>query len=688
MNTAHKGALAFAAKGFPVLPTERNQQTRHVLTLSWSAATTNIDTIGEWNRKWPKANYAVHLEKAGLVCLDLDAKHENQDADAAMARLKKQGKLPETLIVRSQSGGFHIYFKRPAGKLKNLTELPGFPGIEFKANAIMTLPGSFYKNGASYEVVTNGVIATCPDFDLDTAQMPGKPAFQPHDGIPEGQRNSTLTSLAGAMRRKGSSPKAILAALSAENGRCDPPLPLAEVATIAGSVSAYEPEAASAFLDLHLTVVGNAKRLHMMYGAVARWVYPWRQAIVWTGTRWEKDESGHMHRMAHTVVHRLYMAAFGMADTKEAAKVARKALGFEMTSRINGMIEEARPLMQIDVTSLDQHPMLLNTAAGTIDLSDGSVRTASASDLITKISPVAYDPDAMCPRWKKFLLEIMNGDEEMVAFLRRSVGLSLTGDTRDDYFWFLWGAGRNGKTVFLETIERLLGDYAQRTPIETILAGKYDQIPNDIATLAGARFVAATEAGKARRFDVGRLKMLTGGDTVSARFLYKEFFSFKPQFKLWVAANNQPAIDEQSAAIWERLLLIPFRRQFIGANDDKGLEEKLIAELPGILNWAIAGCREWLEFGLLVPKPVKEATEEYRRDEDLLDDFIRANIVKDDASEGIYSQKLFDIYLAHCEDTGVKRSWSQARFSREMKERGYAKERRRAGIVWSGIKIA
>ena len=687
--TPQEGALDFAGRGYFVLPTRRNMQSRKTLTATWDDASNDPAVIREWASKWPKANYAVHLERSGLVCLDLDDKHKNQDAEAALLRLQEAGKCPETLIVRTRSGGYHVYFNRPEGDLSNLQELPGFPGIEFKANAIMTIAGSFYANGAEYRVVTNGTIADCPGFDLHPVKVSSYSGLsvQPTGGpIVPGQRNTTLTSLAGSMRRRGMSAEAILAALLVENRKCDPPLPDSEIQAIAVSVGSYTPTSDADILAPNLTDVGNAERLHMLYGDVARWVYPWDQAVVWTGKRWEKDGRGLLHAMAHAVVKRLYMAAFTMEDRDEAVKVSKKALSFESSSRIAAMIHEAGPRMAVGVDELDVDPMLFNCANGTVNLVTGKLQAPDPADMITKLSPVPLDPDAECPRWDSFLLEVMNDDTEMVAFLQRSVGLALTGDSTEDHFWFLYGSGRIGKTVFLETVHALLGDYAQSTRIETVLLSRTDQVPNDIAALAGARFVSATEASKSRQFDVGRIKMLTGGDTVRGRFLYQEEFDFKPQLKLWIAANNQPGINEQTRAIWERLLLVPFTQVFTGSKADKQLEQKLLKEAPGILQWAIRGCRHWLEDGLGIPGPVKDATETYRLDEDALEEFV-ASRLQADPDGWVLSHALYEQYLFHCETTGIKRPWSHIRFSKEMAERGYRKERTRAGAVWYGIKV-
>ncbi len=328
--------------------------------------------------------------------------------------------------------------------------------------------------------------------------------------------------------------------------------------------------------------------------------------------------------------------------------------------------------------------MLLNVENGTIDLRTGEVLPHRQADLITKLCPVEFDKDAKCPRWMKFLHRIMADDEEVIFFLQKVIGLSLTGDVTEDVFFFLHGSGENGKSTFLNIIHSLLGDYACRSQIETFLTSYHDNIPNDIAALCGARFVSAVEARKGRRFDEGKIKHFTGGDPIQARFMRAEYFEFMPQFKLWIAANSKPIISDTTRAMWRRVRLIPFNIQIPEEEQDKNLEEKLKEELPGILLWALEGCLAWQREGLGYPEAVKEATKEYEEEMDILSDFINEKLIKDPAAK-IQSSILYAEYQEYCNGIGEKKPWTMFRFSREMKERGFKRERSKKCVFWQGI---
>jgi putative DNA primase/helicase len=222
------------------------------------------------------------------------------------------------------------------------------------------------------------------------------------------------------------------------------------------------------------------------------------------------------------------------------------------------------------------------------------------------------------------LIEVFDGDREVIQFVQRAVGYSLTGDTREQCLFILWGGGANGKSTFLETIIRLLGMHAVPTPFSTVMVQRNPGSPrNDLAALHGARLVKASEAEHHSTFAESIVKEVTGGDTITARFLFKEHFSYKPTFKLWLATNHRPEIHGTDDAIWRRIRLIPFTRQFSGANKDAGLREKLEGELPGILAWAVQGCLDWQKHGLKSARIVESATLEYRQESDQVGRFIK-----------------------------------------------------------------
>jgi putative DNA primase/helicase len=297
---------------------------------------------------------------------------------------------------------------------------------------------------------------------------------------------------------------------------------------------------------------------------------------------------------------------------------------------------------------------------------------------MTKVAPAPYDADAKCPTWLAFLARIMNGNQPLIDFLQRAVGYSLTGTTGERCLLFLYGIGANGKSTFLEVLRALLAEYAQQADFTTFLERKGDSGPrNDIARLFGARVVTSSEVGEGKRLNESLVKTLTGNDTVTARFLHAEFFEFSPQFKLWLAANHRPVIRGTDNAIWTRVRLVPFLVSIPEGERDLGLKDKLVAELPGILAWAVQGCLLWHEYGLGMPAAVQEATESYRRESDTLGAFLEDCTVAE-ADAATKATELYQAYKQWAEEAGeyqltrrpsVDRSRSAASASRSAAAR-------------------
>ncbi|MCW2317629.1 putative DNA primase/helicase [Rhodoblastus acidophilus] len=268
----------------------------------------------------------------------------------------------------------------------------------------------------------------------------------------------------------------------------------------------------------------------------------------------------------------------------------------------------------------DRDPWLLGTPGGTIDLRNGALREPDPADMITKVTAVAPEAADNCPRWKQFLAESCGGDAALIAFLQRFVGYALTGLTTEHSLVFLVGPGGNGKSVFLSVLRGILGDYARVAAMDSFVASYGDRHPADIAALNGARLVVASETEEGRAWDETRLKALTGGDAVSARFMRGNFFTFTPKFKLLFIGNDKPSLRTVNDAMRRRLHIVEFGHK--PERPDLRLEEKLRAEWPAILRWALNGCRKWQMFGLRPPPCVVAASEAYFRDQDVLSRFL------------------------------------------------------------------
>jgi len=453
------------------------------------------------------------------------------------------------------------------------------------------------------------------------------------------------------------------------------------------NVRVVQPSEFAAPLGSTTTELANARRLVMQHGEDLRYCHQlgW---LAWDGRRFKPDGGGvEVERRAKATVLTIYAEAGAASDAGERKNLSRWAQQSEAASTIANSIRLARTEEGITVepSQLDADPWLLNVANGTIDLRTGDLRPHRREDLITKVVDIVYgDPDEVaCPTWLALLERILPSDE-LRGFLQRAIGYSLTGDTSEQVLFMCIGVGANGKTTTLDGCSRLLGDYGRRTDFGTFLAQDQEHVRNDIAALAGARFVYAMEVEQGRRLSEVVVKELTGGDTISARFLHREFFEFTPQFKLWLAANHKPEVRGTDHAIWRRIRLIPFTVTIPEKEQDRQLPDKLRAELPGILAWAVRGCLEWQKHGLAAPEEVRQATLAYREEQDLLGGFItdRCQVATGNKES---AASLFDEYVTWAQDSG-EQPVTKRTFGRLLRDRGFVDSKGTAGVrMWVGV---
>lgn len=434
----------------------------------------------------------------------------------------------------------------------------------------------------------------------------------------------------------------------------------------------------------NLTDMGNADRLVDLFGDDILFCYLWKQWLVWNGTRWKKDDTGEIDRKAEDTVRSIYAEAANEPDKELRFELLSHARKSEAANKIKAMLDRAKNRRPATPEQFDNDTWLFNVQNGTVTLKSGKLKPHNRGDLITKISPAPYDPNAEAPVWHAFLRRVTNNNQDLIAFLQRAAGYALTGDTSEHCLFFLHGDGRNGKSVFVEALEYIMGDYGSVARPELLMAkNQGDTIPNEIAALAGVRYVSTTETESGKRMAESMLKQWTGGDTVSARFLHAEFFKFKPQFKIFLASNHKPIIRGQDTAIWERIYLIPFTAYIPPAERDKKLGEKLQKEAEGILKWAIEGCLAWQRDGLSPPDIVKAATEEYKSEMDVLSDFLADRcIIQSNAI--VSNSKIWGAYMDWCKDNGEKYPVSRRDFKMNLERRKIFQKK--SGIrFWQGI---
>lgn len=437
-------------------------------------------------------------------------------------------------------------------------------------------------------------------------------------------------------------------------------------------------------VDLTDTDIANAQRFARQHGADVRFT-PERGWFVWDGRRWLADDKNlkvvtRAKQTALTIFDELKSAA----NRDEAYRHARKS---QSKSAIEAMIWLARSEsgVPIRLTDLDADGWVLNVANGTVDLRTGILRPHAREDLISNLVNVKFDPKADCELWDSFLWRVTDHDEELYNYLRRFVGYLLVADTSDQSLHFLWGLGANGKSVFCEVLLRLLGDYAVAVSPDLIMMRRHGGIPNDVARLRGVRAALMNETSQGSRFDEAKLKDLTGGDTLTARFLHQEFFDFRPTHRILIRGNHKPAIAGNDEGIWRRLRLVPFTVQIPAEEQDRNLLRKLEAELPGILNWALAGCLEWQRDGLKPPAIILEAVRQYREESDSLGRFIGECCEVGKLNE-VKSSAFFSRYQQFCE-TAAERWLASKDLPGEMERRGFQWKRTNTGGMFYGLKL-
>lgn len=432
--------------------------------------------------------------------------------------------------------------------------------------------------------------------------------------------------------------------------------------------------------DYHRTDAGNAERFANRYRAELAWVpgVGWHR---WSNGRWGRADDSEVLKLSLQSARTLYNEARDAdRDAQHAAtKHAVVSLG---RARIEAAPLLARGELLISADRLDCDPMLFNCRNGTVDLCTGTLRPHRQSDYLTKIAPVDYDSEADCPLWEAFLKRVVPS-LAMRDFLRRAVGYTLSGDVGEQVIFFLHGTGSNGKSVFISTVQAMLGDYATTGAPDLLVERRNEAHPTDLAALRGRRMVVCAEIEQGKWLAEARLKSLTGGDVISARFMRQDLFTFEPTHKLWLFGNHQLRVRGTDNAIWRRIRQVPFEETIPENECDRDLPAKLRSELPGIVAWAVRGYLEWRRDGLAPPREVTEATEAYRKSQDRAGAFL-AEACRVEPGERCTSAELYTAYSAWCSAEGEK-VWTNTAFGTALRERGFTPRRTNRGKGWEGV---
>jgi len=690
--TAHlQAALTYAARGWRVVPTWHltpdgtcacrlgsacEHAGKHPRVKDWPrVASSEEDVVRGWWETWPDANVSIVCgRESGVFVVDVDPRH---DGDASLQEYEENTEygMPATLTAATGGGGRHLFYAWPEDGEPVPSLVDWLPGVDVRGTGGQVVaPPSPHESGRFYtwsrgweegparppgELVAR--IRAAYNGPGERESLP--PGADILDGVPEGKRNVTLFRWACRLRRQLGDDRKAVEVLVREAGR-KAGLGEEELGTLLDSAFRQDHDDWSAtrwaaggvgdgegFGTRPLTDDGNALRLVDRWGEDLLWTAS-RGWCWWDGRRWERDETLRSQSLARETaravsVEELAEAVEGVRDDVEPKALATWAQKSQSAGRVESMLRLARDHLARRDADLDAKPWLLCVRNGTVDLRSGRLQPHSREDLLTRVAPVAWDEDAECPRWEAFLRDVVPGVEER-AFLKAAVGYSLTGVTDAKAMFILWGAGNNGKSVFVEAVRTILfGEYAKVAPKTLVMQGGQEH-PTELAGLAGVRFVTlGEEVTKRDRLRSGLLKSLTGGDTVTARFMRQDFFDFEPELKLWVPTNHKPGLQDFGEAMTSRLRLVPFTQVIPEeARRDRG---EVIAEFreegSGMLRWALDGLAEWRRVGLRGTTAMQEEVESWVDDDDLIKQFLD-EVCYDVGEDGAWTEGS-DVYRAY-----------------------------------------
>ena len=673
--------------GFSIIPIKEGSKKPAVTWRAYQARRATREDLDGWFGNGRPFNIGIVTgDVSGVIVIDCDSPEAVAWAEA---------NLPLTPMMTRTARGQHRFYRHPGRPVRSRARIEtGDERIKIDVRGdggYVVAPGSVHETGHVYEMKGNwpDTLDDVPVFD--PAWLESGPSIPPTDRstsevaetVVEGRRHETLASLAGSMRRRGMGREAIRAALLAENQtRCQPPLPDSEVEGIAASVSSYDPAANQPVYPL--TEAGNGEFIAHQYRDVLRFDHRRGRWLKFENHRWTPDVKAEVRGLATQAMRERFQQAVWIEDTNERKKAAKHAIASESRKGIEAALyfAKAQPQIADGGDNWDGNPLLLGCPNGVVELETGTLRPGRREDRITMQTRALYDPEARPPRFLRFLDEVFNGDRALIAFLQRSAGYALTGLTTEQCLWFFWGKGANGKSTFTGALNHALGDYAYTSPFSTFERRQRSSVPNDLAALAGRRFVIASETREGTKLYEGRLKSMTGGDPLTARFLNCEFFTFEPTMKLFLCVNHLPVIEDDSLGWWRRVRLVPFKQTF---DLDRTLADTLKGEAAGILAWAVQGCLKWRQDGLQPPPSVLAATEMDQEDSDPLGDFLASSCDISERGE-IRAKDFYELYAQWAEQEGLgdRERLTVAMFGRRMSQR-FETGRTNTGKRYEGV---
>ena len=690
--------LKLADKGFSLFPLSPLSKIPTKNSNGVSDATNNRERLLEWHAENPNFNWGIAggritgNDSHYLIVVDVDTKEGKNGKFELEKLVDTYGEVPQTLKIRTHSGGLHYYFKTRIMKNHYARTIRDTKHIDIKSEGgYLVLWGSETPTG-KYQVESGHIdeLAYLEDwFGEDTEKLisPGKSdksylrqgTIARHDG-----RWAYITSWAGKFRADGLKGEALFQALLQKR---DSTMEVGEddrfndlwIKKLADNYSGY-PD------NFPPTDQGNADRFLAVNGSEVLHSHElgWH---VWTGKQWERDMGEKkVMQYAGDLIQIVNSEIYHSEDKKhkKVLEATRRMLSMH-NSRKNALsIAKVSPLVSVRADQFDTAPFLFNVDNGIINLTNGEIIKHSPEMRMTKIAPIMYAQHEEAPLFNKFMDEITLGDTSLKKWLQVYFGYAMTADVREQLFAVFHGSGGNGKTVLVNVISHIMGQYTLETPVETIINTRNQKsASNDIARIKGARLITVRESDQGHSLAESLIKSLTGGDKITARFLHREFFEFRPVAKWILFTNHKPTIRGTDKGIWRRVKLVPFNYSVPDDKKDKMLEPKLLAEAQGILNWLIEGCLEWQKNGFPKCDAIDNATNEYQEDEDRLGEFLTEAIQRG-PNYKVSASELYKAYRLYCRNAG-EYALNTKNFGKELAEKGFSKRREAKGNFWLGI---
>ena len=688
--------LKLAEKGFRLFPLSPLSKIPLKGTSGCNDATNEKGKLIEWNSSQSNLNWGIaggrieNNEEEYLIVIDVDTKSGKNGQAELDDIISKYGPIPETLKVVTCSGGYHFYFLTKVKKNRYSARFKGAQHIDIKSSGgYLVLWGCSTPVGKYY--VESGHIDKLAyledwlgDETADCISGTNKD-YEKTGSIDHGARWAFMTSWAGKLRSQGLKGESLFQALWDRKMmmQTDPDDRYDEewVRKLANNYSTYPN-------NFPPTDQGNADRFVAAYQGQVKHAHQlgW---FTWNGANWDRDlgEKTVMHYAGQLI--QVINEEIGLADDKKLIKMlnrTREMLSMN-NSRKNALaITKVSPVVGIGADSFDKAEYLFNVANGVVNLRTGELKKHDPDLLLSKISPIDYNPEAECPKFEKFMDEITCGDRELALWMQTYFGYSMTANVQEQLFSVFYGTGGNGKSVLVNVISTIMGQYTLETPVETIMSKHgASGMSNDIARIKGARLVTCRESDNGQALAESLIKSLTGGDKIAARFLHKEFFEFRPVAKWILFTNHKPSIKGTDQGIWRRVKLVPFNYRVPEDKKNKNLEPELLGEASGILNWLVEGCLMWQKNGFPKCDAINHATSDYQQDEDRIGEFLQeaSNTgpgLKTSASE------LYKAYRWFCRDAGDM-PLNSRNFPKKMEEKGHTKKRGGSGNFWDGIAL-